>query len=68
MSKKGKKQDVNDDEKEEVKGVMKQAYEEGLKKPRFHHGNLYYIKVASLSILLVCIVCDKFYANGLKRK
>ena len=28
----------------------------------------FYIKVASLSILLVCIVCDKFYANGSKRK
>ena len=28
----------------------------------------FYIKVASLSILLVSIICDKFYAKGANRK
>ena len=58
-----------DRQKKKLKEIMKQAYEEE-KKP--HHGNLYIdgvlYKVARLSILPVCIVCDKFYANDSKRK
>ena len=57
--------------KKKLKEIMKQAYEEG-KKPRFTTVICvlmgFYIKVARISILLVCIVCDKFYANGSKRK